>query len=211
MILQRLEQLLLPQSCAFCGTRCEPHETGICLACLEDMPWREQLLTEEQAPIDVCVAPFEYAFPIDAALKALKFRRRLDYVPALSEILWRASYVLPTDIDAVLPVPLHWRRQATRGFNQAVELSQVFRKQTGLPMLTNFVRARATPFQSGLEADARYRNLRKAFVARGRCGARHVLIIDDVMTTGATCKELAKVVLAAGADKVSVLAVARTG
>ena len=84
------------------------------------------------------------------------------------------------------------------------------RQRSGLPMLHNVRRTRATPFQSGLDAAARSRNLRQAFTSHGCIRAQHVLIVDDVITTGATCRELAKVVLAAGAKKVSVLAVART-
>ena len=70
-------------------------------------------------------------------------------------------------------------------------------------------RVRATPFQSGLDAADRRRNLRNAFLARGTVTAKHVLIVDDVITTGETCTRLAEVVLAAGAKKVSALAVAR--
>lgn len=160
-------------------------------------------------PLDTCAAPLEYTFPVDAALKALKFRRRLDYVPAFAELLWRVFNELPADIDALLPVPLHWRRHALRGFNQAAELCGVLHKRSGLRLLSSIRRIRATSFQSGLAADARRRNLQHAFAARTRITARHVLIIDDVITTGETCQQLAKVVLAAGAQKVSALAVAR--
>lgn len=210
MILQRIEQLLLPPRCAFCDTRCEPQEAGICAGCLGDLPWCTHLAREEAPPIALSVAPFDYAFPVDAALKALKFRRRLDYLPVFAEILWRVSRVLPTDIDALLPVPLHWRRHTMRGFNQAIELSRLLSAKTGLPMLSNFVRSRPTTFQSGLAAAERRRNLRHAFTVQGTCRAQHVLIVDDVITTAATSRELARQAIAAGAKKVSVLAVARS-
>ena len=181
----------------------------MCAGCSGDIPWCEQLCVNSTLPLDICAAPLEYSFPVDAALKALKFRRRLDYVPAFAELLWRVSGELPADIDALLPVPLHWRRHALRGFNQAAELCGVLQKRSGLRLLGNIRRSRATSFQSGLAADARRKNLQRAFVAHGRIIARHVLIIDDVITTGETCQQLAKVVLAAGAQKVSALAVAR--
>jgi predicted amidophosphoribosyltransferase len=79
-----------------------------------------------------------------------------------------------------------------------------------LPVLCNIRRRRATPYQSGLDATARTANLRAAFTVRQLVPARHVLIVDDVITTGATCRELARAARAAGAEKVSVLAVART-
>ncbi|MGI9272365.1 MAG: ComF family protein [Woeseiaceae bacterium] len=210
MILQTLKQHLLPLNCAFCGVRCERHEFGVCVHCLEDMPWREHLITTEETPIDSSIVPFQYAFPVDAALKALKFRRRLDYVPIFSEILWRASRVQLSNVDALLPVPLHWRRHTMRGFNQAIELSRLLSNRSGLPLLTNFARTRATPSQSGLTAQARRHNLQQAFSVRGGCSAQHVLIVDDVITTGATSRELARAVVASGASTVSVLAIART-
>ena len=210
MILQRVAQLLLSHNCFFCGTRCPTHLPYICAGCLDDLPWRAELFTEHEPPFEVAAALFDYAFPVDAALKALKFRRRLDYVPAFALLLARVMRDLPDDIDALLPVPLHWRRHAQRGFNQAVELCAALQSSTGLPMLCNIRRRRATPYQSGLEAEARSANLRAAFAARRSAPSRHVLIVDDVITTGATCRELAQAALAAGAAKVSVLAVART-
>ena len=180
------------------------------MGCLCDLPWRTNLVSEAEQPIELTIAPFEYAFPVDAALKALKFRRRLDYVAAFAEILWRVSPALPNDVDALLPVPLHWRRHTMRGFNQATELSLWLSEKSGLPLLTNFVRTRRTSFQSGLAAAERRRNLRHAFAVHGSCSAQHVLIVDDVITTGATSSELARRAIAAGAKKVSVLAVARS-
>ena len=118
---------------------------------------------------------------------------------------------LPADIDALLPVPLHWWRHATRGFNQADELCRILQKNHKLPLIRNVTRVRATPYQSGLDARSRRRNLRSAFAARGQINARHVLIVDDVITTGETCRQLAKVLRKNGAEKVSVLAIARAG
>jgi len=97
-----------------------------------------------------------------------------------------------------------------RGYNQAHELALAMRRKTGLPILQTVRRVRSTPFQSGLDAAARRKNLRDAFKAKAMIESRHVLIIDDVITTGESCRQLGKVVLAAGAEKVSALAVART-
>ena len=209
MLWRRLEHLLLPRNCVFCGVRCERHETFVCSACLDELPWRATLLDEPPPPLVAMAALFDYEFPVDAALKALKFRRRLDYAPAFAALLAGVRDELPENIDALLPVPLHWRRHARRGFNQAVELCRDLKTQTGWPLLGDIRRGKATPYQSGLEAEARCRNLRGAFVARGHIAARHVLLVDDVITTGATSRELAAATLAAGAEQVSVLAVAR--
>ena len=152
-----------------------------------------------------------YEFPVDVAIKALKFQRKLYYLPAFAEVLAAAVPALPGDIDAVLAVPLHWRRKTLRGFNQAVELAKPVAGSLGVPVVRSVRRRRATRFQSGLDVAARRRNLRRAFVAPAKVRYRHVLIVDDIVTTGATARALACVLLAAGAAKVSVLSLARAG
>jgi ComF family protein len=96
-----------------------------------------------------------------------------------------------------------------RGFNQADEIAVPVARHLNVPLLRNVRRVRATPFQSGLSARERATNLRRAFMVRGSLSCRHVLIVDDVITTGTTVRQLAKAVLQAGACRVSVLAVAR--
>jgi len=152
-----------------------------------------------------------YSFPIDIAIKALKFRRKLFYGPAFAEVLCVAKPLLPAGIDAVLPVPLHWRRKAVRGFNQAMETAQPIAKSLGVPLVRNVQRKKATPFQSGLDAAERARNLRRAFMITRPHTYTHILVIDDVVTTGATSEALATLLLSSGVTKVSFLAVARAG
>ena len=190
--------------------RCRGQERRICVGCLDDLPWCEQLQSVDVPPLSVVASPLRYAFPADAALKLFKFQRRLDYGPAFAELLLRVLPQLADDIDALLPMPLHWRRQAMRGYNQAQEIALAVRRKAQLPILRTVQRVRATPFQSGLDADARRENLRDAFKAKSVIECRHVLIIDDVITTGESCRQLGRVVLGAGAQKVSALAVART-
>jgi ComF family protein len=201
----------------------------VCEGCLAELPWIENACARcanpvvarlpgdihcaacqlNPLPFEAAVAPLAYAFPVDAAIKSLKFRRKLFYVPAFAHVLVESMQRLPDGVDALLPVPLHWRRQALRGFNQATELTKPIGRMTGIRLLKNVIRSRATPFQSGLAAEYRQRNLRGAFSVRGAVGARHVLIVDDVITTGETCRQLANVLLDAGVEKVSVLAIAR--
>ena len=205
----RILDFLAPPTCAFCGLPTAPPETGICGACFADLPWNEAPVSTSPGIFDACIAMLNYSFPVDVAIKALKFSRKLYYAPAFVEVLLTAEALLPPDIDALLPVPLHWRRKTRRGFNQATELAKPVAKVHGLPIVRSVIRQKFTPFQSGLPADERAKNLRAAFTAARAQQYRHVLIIDDVVTTGATVAELAKIILAAGALKVSVLAVAR--
>lgn len=139
----------------------------------------------------------------------MKFNRRLDYVPALAGLLLNSMADLADDIDALVAVPLHWRRQAMRGFNQAEELCKPLVMETGLPLLDNVRRRRATPYQSAQDAKHRHGNLDSAFTVRGKVSAQHALIVDDVITSGETCGQLARVLLENGVEHVSVLAIAR--
>lgn len=209
MLLRAFDNALMPLRCVFCGIRTRPPERYICEGCYGDLQKIPSPPPPESSPLEFDVAAVAYAFPVDVAIKAMKFQRRLFYAPAFAELLCTAARALPDDIDAVLPVPLHWRRRWFRGFNQAVEIARPVAKCLGVPLVGNVRRKRATPFQSGLSARERARNLRSAFVVRGLLPFRHVLIIDDVITTGTTVRQLARVMRRAGVKKVSALAVAR--
>lgn len=206
-LIRALDDLVMPLRCAFCGTRTRAEERAVCDGCHDDLPWMRTMVPTD--PFHVALTPLAYEFPVDAAITALKFRRRLWYGPALAQLACRHIDALPGDIDAVLPVPLHWRRQWRRGFNQAREIARPVARQLGVPLIGGVCRVRATRPQSELSAGERRRNVQGAFVARGRCRARHVLVVDDVITTGATIGQLARAVLGSGARKVSALAVAR--
>ncbi len=202
---------LAPPACAFCGLPTAPPEKCICALCFADLPWNEPSASTSPGIFDASIAMLNYSFPVDVAIKALKFSRKLYYAPAFAEILLTAQALLPADIDALLPVPLHWSRKTRRGFNQAEELARPVARALQLPLVYGVVRKKRTPFQSGLPADERATNLRAAFAATHAQQYRHVLIVDDVVTTGATAEALARTVIAAGAQKVSVLTVARAG
>ena len=115
--------------------------------------------------------------------------------------------------DAVVPVPLHWRRQWDRGFNQADLLARYIAKRRGIPVLQALRRKRATETQAGLAGAGRRRNVAGAFVLRSGPSARlkggKILLIDDVMTTGATASACASALKRGGARSVSLLTLAR--
>lgn len=223
------EFAVMPKSCVFCGAPRRHYETAICTGCERDLPWiRAQcpgcarpLASETRSgvtcaacqvrptPFEVAVAPLAFEFPVDAAIRQLKFHRKLYYAAAFGEMLCRAFARLPADVDALLPVPLHWTRHGIRGFNQAAEICRPLQHATALPLVRNVKRLRRTPYQSGLGARERRRNLAGAFAVRDTISARHVVLVDDVMTTGETCAQLARELLSQGVAKVSALALAR--
>ncbi len=203
-----LLDFLVPRHCAFCGVLAIHDERNICVNCFDDLPWHETAISPTPGILECSIAMLHYEFPVDVAIKALKFNRRLFYAPAFAEVLCAANPHLPTDIDAVLPVPLHWRRKMRRGFNQASELAKPVADALNVELLRGVDRCKATPYQSGLKAFERRRNLRRAFTVRKQLQHKHVLIIDDVVTTGTTLSELAKVLLRNGTEKVSALTIA---
>lgn len=202
---------LAPPSCVFCGLTSVGDEKSICRGCYDDLPWSEPRVSPTPGIFECSIAVVHYSFPVDAAIKAFKFGRKLYYAPAFAELLCSSLAFLPADIDAVLPVPLHWRRKASRGFNQASEIARPVAKCLGLPLLKGVRRKKPTPSQSGLVAKDRVRNLADAFEVTRVLSHTHVLIVDDVVTTGTTMLALAKALLNNGVSKVSSLAVARAG
>ncbi len=232
--LQVAANMLAPPHCVFCGIRLDAGR--VCAPCHDDLPWLEaacpgcaeplpRAISDEcgpgaggarcgacqqhPPPWSACRAALHYAFPVDSALKALKFRACLYYAPAFAALLAPIVSRHFNDIDALIPVPLHRLRQARRGFNQAREIAASLGKTTGLPVQDVARRVRQTASQSGLDRDARRKNLRDAFQVPARLTYRYPLIIDDVMTTGETCRHLAGVLLQSGARRVAVLTVAR--
>jgi len=229
MLMRFLETALMPRRCVFCGVLACENERYVCHGCHKDLPWIINscrfCATPVSSPLpagvpcarcqiepvvfSASVAPLHYAYPLDNAIKAFKFHRKLYYQPAFSDILLSAARTLPVDIDALLPVPLHRWRRIRRGFNQAEEIAAPLRSGMQLPKIGNVLRVVSTPYQSGLAAVERRRNLKSAFRVRGRVMAKHVLIVDDVITTGETCRQLANVLIENGVEKVSVIALAR--
>ncbi|MGA9725539.1 MAG: ComF family protein [Candidatus Binatus sp.] len=131
---------------------------------------------------------------------------------ALAEYLGDELPLSASDYDVVIPVPLHWRRLWWRGFNQAALLAAEVARRLDLPLdTTAMARRRFTTPQTSRHHDERIKNVRRAFAVTHseRVQNRRVLIVDDVMTTGATVDECARVLLAAGATSVDVFTLAR--
>jgi ComF family protein len=157
----------------------------------------------------------DYAAPIDGLVIALKFGHRLEVAHTLGLLLGRLID-RSAPADAVLAVvPLAFERQRERGFNQALEVARVAAAACARPLLPHaLLRTRHRPAQEGLTRDARRRNVRGAFnVAREaepQVAQRCVVVIDDVMTSGSTLDEVARVLKRAGAARIVNAVAART-
>ena len=137
-----------------------------------------------------------------------KYGRIKTMAQPLGELLARA---VPRDegFDAIVPVPLHWRREWQRGFNQAELLARGLSRRVGLPVVRALRRVRSTGTQAGLSNTARRRNVSAAFRSRRPVAGQRILLIDDVMTTGSTAAACALALKRAGAARVALVTVAR--
>ncbi len=145
---------------------------------------------------------------------ALKYGDRLDLAPVMARWMARAGADLLGEADIVAPVPLHWRRMWARRFNQSATLARLLAEPRGLPVsYAALKRVKATPQQVGLTRTERAANVQGAFrvdaAGKAEIAGRTVLLVDDVLTSGATVDACARALLRAGARQVDVLVFAR--
>lgn len=186
--------------CATCALRLPPPAGDRCGRCLRDPPH-----------FDASIALADYAPPIDRMIATLKFGGRLPLAAAFGRLLAHAGRRVLKEADAICAVPLAFERHAERGFNQAQEIARRTAAACGRPLRADILlRTRNTAAQMDLALADRRRNVRGAFVARGDLTGLRLVVVDDVMTTGATLDEVAAALKRAGAARVTNLVVART-
>lgn len=207
--------LLLPRACLLCGA---PADAALCPGCAADLP----LLGDHRCPIcaqplaapapacgaclrkppgyDATHAALRYAFPVDRLVLMLKFGHRL----ASADFFAARMLAGPRPAGTLLmPVPLSLARLRERGFNQAVEIARPLARALALPLdTTSLVRTRDTVPQSRLPWRARRGNLRHAFACTRDLSGESVIVVDDVMTSGATLEAVARVLKDHGATRV---------
>ena len=161
-------------------------------------------------PCSSTIAPFVYAPPLTRLVHGLKHGNGLLEARILGALL-APAVVAEAPPDAIVPVPLSWRRRMGRGYNQAALLGAQLARRMDVPVnYRALTRIRHTPPQQSLDAKARRGGLRGAFRATPVVAGLDVALVDDVLTTGATTGEATRALLAAGAANVRVWAVART-
>lgn len=152
--------------------------------------------------------------PARQLVHGLKYRDRQDYALPMARMMVRAGQELLIEADVIVPIPLHWRRLWSRRFNQSQQLAERVGGLTDKPLLFDgLTRTRATPRQVGLSSGQRKRNVAGAFSVSARqeetIRGRSIVLIDDVLTTGATANAASRAMLQAGATRVDVLVFAQ--
>ena len=198
----------------------------MCLDCFRRLPWLERVCPccglpegtehrcgrclKEPPPFTQLLAPWRYEAPFIGWIHQLKFKEDIRLGHGLGKLL---AGVLQSRIqtlpEALFPVPLHWRRQMTRGCNQAYLLAKPIAKTFNLPIIFPARRIKHTPAQRGLKKEDRLRNMKNVFALREGEWPLHIALIDDVVTTGSTVSALAHLLLQAGVKRVDVWAITR--
>lgn len=234
-VARRLLDHLLPQRCCRCLTSVAAG-IPLCQPCQRELPWLEAACQTCALPTSASVracgeclrsppgfsrtlAPFYYTDSIAHWLLSFKQQRNFAAGRLLSHLTanflhdylshQRDPSARP---DLLLPVPLHWRRRWQRGFNQSLFVARQLGRQLDIPVATWLQRRHQGREQKQLQRRDRLKNLRNSFhlTATGDVRGRAVAIVDDVMTTGATAREISRLLLQAGASRVEVWVIART-
>ncbi len=230
---QKLLSHLFPSRCILCSNTVEnssENRVEICAGCYKKLPHNQECCVRCALPLadvrakeilcgrciqkspkyDYAHSLFRYEEEIIRLVHQLKFSAKISFARSIGELLLDLADKLDEKPDCILPVPLHSSRIRQRGFNQSIEISRVLAKAMNLPIEYSVIkRHRSTVAQTGLNAKQRQKNIRGAFSVIEKINHQHILIIDDVMTTGATVNELASLLKKNGVYRVGVLCIAR--
>ena len=222
--------------CLLCLAPVRGQMQAICSGCQLDLPWLlhgcagcalpvphgERLCTacqQQPQPFTTACCAWRYDFPVNMLIGNFKYARDWPAGRLLGELLAAHLAFLRDEqgmqlAEALVPVPLADKRWRQRGYNQAQMIAGWLGRELQIPVLERTVRrVRYTKIQQGLDARQRQANMRNAFAVLQpqQVAGRHLALVDDVLTTGATCAALTRELLAAGARRVDVYCLARTG
>ena len=224
-----IQDYVLPPTCILCGSPGFDSQ-DICTLCFNDLHKNKHCCyrcaeifeTANSTPLlcgqciskspafDETYAPYMHQHTIRYLIASLKFKQNYKNARLLAYLL--ASYLEKTAEmpQSIIPVPLHKQRYKERGFNQSTEIAKTVSKRLNIPLDTkSCIRKRNTQHQFELPAKQRYTNIKNAFEVCQPIKAQHIAILDDVMTTGSTVNELAKVLKKAGVNRVDIWVCAR--
>ena len=208
-LIDRLLDLLYPPRCAFCRRFLEEEESGLCRFCRKKVP--DNPIRREIDGIKICIAAFDYEGQVRESLLRYKFHSVTAYGPVYAEFLAKCIDESEISCDIITWAPLSWQRLRRRGYDQARIVAEETAKHLGLPCEKLLRKRVNTKPQSGIgDAQARRTNAEGAYACRSpeKLSGKRVLLIDDIVTTGATLSECASVLKQAGCAEVFAAAVA---
>ena len=215
---------LFPQACLLCKAPSN-NDLDLCQACLNDLPWHSPsscpqcgLNSYEGQRCGACItaspdfdttkALFNYEFPINVMLQQYKYRHSLPIAQSFASLMLR--FKSASKFDLIIPMPLHPQRLKERGFNQSLEIARLISKPLEIPVRHVCERIKFSAPQASLPMKDRVKNMKGAFICNEDLSGQNVILVDDVMTTGASLIALAKAVKAKGAAHVECWLIART-
>lgn len=206
---------IYPTKCCLCDLL---GDEDLCSVCRDSFESREPLISRAYGDTDLgyWAALFEYTDRAAQAVQRLKYARATALAEPMSRILAETAQKEGLlEVDMIVPVPIHWSRRCTRGFNQSEMLAEALALarngkgqgggQSARLHTSALKRIRATRPQVGLTQDERMENLRGAFAASPEVAGNRVLLVDDVLTSGQTARECARSLKQSGAAEVGIL------
>ncbi len=208
---ERLLDLIYPPKCAFCR-RLVRNSRMLCVNCEQNLPYTEKEMQRQSiSSLAVCLSPLYYTGDVRQSLHRYKFHGAAAYYRVYAEMMAACLDEQGLEADLITWVPLSRKRLRQRGYDQARLLAEEIARLRNLPCEKTLEKIRNNPPQSGTpDAPERQKNVRGVYRAVTSFAGEHVLLIDDIVTTGATLSEAAKVLLSVGAEQVSGLTLART-
>jgi ComF family protein len=209
---ERIALFIVPSLCAYCRAFLKQRDI-LCSDCL----WKIFPLVSKQIDITTkfSVTVFAITDYKDPLKKLILSKKWSDSVPSyhLGTLMCDILPITSLDCDVVVPVPLHWMRYASRGFNQAENSAKVIAQKKNIPLAHLLKRIKKTAFQFELASSMRDKNVKNAFVLAKNYNDeykdKHIMLVDDLMTTGATIREAARALLQLKPRKITVIVACR--
>lgn len=224
----------VPKHCLFCLEKTHTH-CDLCDHCIESLTLNHYCCQQCATPLEQTIepdkllcgnclshnfhydrvfSPFLYSEDMAYLIKKLKYQQKIHYANTLSTLFIQKSHLLKNFQlpQVIIPIPMHTKRLKTRGFNQALELSRIFASHYQLPLnYSSFIRHRYTGLQAEMSGAKRQKNVQHAFSVKKTVTYSHIALVDDVMTTGSTVNEAARILKKSGIKQVDVWVIARAG
>ena len=228
---ERIISAVFPSSCVLCASKSHTHlcencieqffniRQNRCIQCAHILPsaYKAKICTDclKTPPLfDITITATDYTAPCDSLVHLLKFSSQLALAPLLAKLIFNAAQNYNFEKpDILIAVPLGNRRLIERGFNQSHEIAKTLSRLSNTPLSTDILeRVRETPPQALLTQNERKKNVRKAFsvTKKSEVDGLHIGLVDDVLTTGETMNELARILKQAGVRRITNFVFARS-